>query len=491
MNMTRKTHTRKKSSSSRLAVSLAARIAAAGVTLALLGTACSAGSDSSLEVVDNTSSTAPVEMASVPSSTSTTAVETSIKPTTQPEPKDTEETTPTSTTQPRPQPLPPPTTTTPEIVLPDASPAASSDRIVHMFEGSIEDFDVDTTAMRVRHLPVDKVNVREPRCKHDEDCGPYIVELRDVAGTKVATASLEVTESHWDGIDEDGRGIGGYTTSFKGHLIDPPDYDSFALVRDGEVLLVVERSAHAPTASLSGISEGQFFAGGEPLKLILSVEDKDDDDLRYEVFWKCEGDTCKDKFDKGYIGVPRRIPADTSSVTVNLTNQIPNTNRAQVAVAVYDGTRSAFIESLTFAVGEHAPTVRINTRQERLHRVVTGQEERWLEESRFSNDDDWLNNDDWFSICRSIFAHACIWLEGLGRDIDESLGFSYRGDGYSWSSDIDGHLGTGRQLRISAHELTLGNHVFTVTWTNSQGISATDSIEVVIEQAAERTDTVE
>ncbi len=410
--MIRKTHTCRNSSSSWLAVSLAARIAAAGVTLALLGTACSAGTDSSLEVVAND------------------------------------------------------------------GPAASTDRIVHMFDGWIENLDLDTIAMEVRQLPLDKVSFRSPYCRPDEDCGPYIVELRDAAGAKVAEVPLEVSEYHWDGTDRDGRGTGGHTTTLESYIIDPPDYASFAVLMHGEELLVVERSAHAPTAELSGITEGQFFTDDEPLMFSLSVDDKDGDKLKYKVFWKCDSDTCEgDVYESYMLGWLRRFPSDTFSVTEDLSTHVPKTDNAQIAVAVFDGTRSVFVESPTFKVGDHAPVVNINTPKERVHLTVTGQEEQWVEESDFADD-------EWNEICRWVLTFSCIHLTALGYDTDES-NFGYQEDAYSWSSDVNGHLGTGRSLLVPAHELSLGEHIFTVTWTNDQGISATDTLEVFVEQVSE------
>ena len=49
-----------------------------------------------------------------------------------------------------------------------------------------------------------------------------------------------------------------------------------------------------------------------------------------------------------------------------------------------------------------------------------------------------------------------------------------------WESSIDGSLGAGRYLVLSAADLTAGSHTITVTATDAAGLSASDSVNVVI-----------
>lgn len=50
--------------------------------------------------------------------------------------------------------------------------------------------------------------------------------------------------------------------------------------------------------------------------------------------------------------------------------------------------------------------------------------------------------------------------------------------GFEWSSSLDGHLGAGHELILSARELTTGSHVITVTKTDSDDGTALDSVTI-------------
>ncbi len=54
----------------------------------------------------------------------------------------------------------------------------------------------------------------------------------------------------------------------------------------------------------------------------------------------------------------------------------------------------------------------------------------------------------------------------------------------SWTSDLDGALGTGSPLAINASDLSQGEHVMTVVVTDTSGQTATDSVAITIERIA-------
>lgn len=71
-------------------------------------------------------------------------------------------------------------------------------------------------------------------------------------------------------------------------------------------------------------------------------------------------------------------------------------------------------------------------------------------------------------------------LAASGIDPEESSGLS--NSNYSWASNVDGDLGTGRYPAIPVDQLTFGEHTITVTFTNDQGESAVDSVDIIIQE---------
>ena len=66
-------------------------------------------------------------------------------------------------------------------------------------------------------------------------------------------------------------------------------------------------------------------------------------------------------------------------------------------------------------------------------------------------------------------------LSGNAHDVDWT---PIEDDNYEWSSDIQGHLGYGRNLELPGSTLTVGEHIITLKVTNSKGISNEESIRV-------------
>ena len=71
-------------------------------------------------------------------------------------------------------------------------------------------------------------------------------------------------------------------------------------------------------------------------------------------------------------------------------------------------------------------------------------------------------------------------LEGSGADLEDG---SLNDSGLSWTSSIDGALGTGQLREVN---LSPGLHTITLTTTDSRGLQATDSIQLTVVKSIQR-----
>lgn len=80
---------------------------------------------------------------------------------------------------------------------------------------------------------------------------------------------------------------------------------------------------------------------------------------------------------------------------------------------------------------------------------------------------------------------APIDFEGSGDDPEEG---SLTGASLEWSSDLDGALGTGASLTVT--DLSVGDHVVTLTASDPQGATGTDSVSLAVESNGQPTPTI-
>jgi uncharacterized repeat protein (TIGR01451 family) len=76
----------------------------------------------------------------------------------------------------------------------------------------------------------------------------------------------------------------------------------------------------------------------------------------------------------------------------------------------------------------------------------------------------------------AVFAEdQLVSMEGSGVDLEDGV---LPGTSLVWRSDVDGVLGTGRNVYKTAYELSEGYHVLTLTSTDSRGGSASESVQI-------------
>ena len=296
-----------------------------------------------------------------------------------------------------------------------------------MFSGRIEFSDSGAASSAV----VGYVFSRS-RAQVSAETGDYVLELRDASGGVVRSVSFEASAG-----TDDRSGSEPYLEPmeavFSFVVSDPPEYSSFAVKHGDSELVVVERSASAPSVSVSGPTAGQVFGAASNVSVSWSGNDADSDELSYRVYYSIDG---------GEVYMPLSLETADTSMTLPA-DRLRGSSQARIGVSVSDGARSSFAESAVFSVANHAPEVSIRT-------PVSG----------------------------DVFAeNQGFVVEAVAYDMEDGLVPSSH---ISWTSSIDGNLGTGRYLVLSAADLTAGSHTITVTATDALGLSASDSVNVVV-----------
>jgi len=308
---------------------------------------------------------------------------------------------------------------------------------------------VEGVAPRVRSVGVHGVSNAAERHR-SLGSGDFELELRDGSGGVVKSvffrldplgaysqrvgSSEVVVASEVDLGVQDVRRFGVW-------VFDTPVFESFAVLWQGEDLMVVNQSAHAPTVDVSGVSEGQFVSSDEKVGFCLAGKDGDGDGLTYRVYYSVNGGDSYRLYRELSDGVGSGFVLDAASVA--------GSGNARVGVSVSDGASIAFVESPVFMVEEHAPVVSIE-----LHRA-----DMVLDEGRGS-----------VMRIRVYDAEDRYFAE----------------DGVSLRSSIDGPLyvlygsrnSSGMTSFFTFARLSFGRHVITATATDSSDRSTTASITV-------------
>ena len=267
-----------------------------------------------------------------------------------------------------------------------------------------------------------------PRFSKLTNPGEFNLELSNEFGSVVRSISFAIDGNHH------GQALNSQSKAdFSLIISDPPDYSSLAVVKDGEKVAEMNRSLNAPILAVFGVSPNEIYSRDEVINIRWSGSDADGDTLVYRLFYSTDGG-------ENY----QVLSLETEDTSLSLqANDLPGSEKFRIGISASDGMRSAFTETPVFSVIGKRPEVEIVN----------------------------PSFDSVFS------AEQVIVLEAFGYDAENGyLGPS----AFNWHSNIDGSLGAGKLATILASELSLGAHTITLTATDTDQMSSTASVDIIV-----------
>lgn len=219
-------------------------------------------------------------------------------------------------------------------------------------------------------------------------------------------------------------------------IVDPPEFNSYALYNHDKLLASVDLSEHFPEVEVIEPKACKIISENE-FEVFWMGSDKDNDALVYSVWYLF--------FDEqaGFWGV-YMIADNLQNTYLSIKrSQVyhPTSSQSRIRIIVSDGTRSSYAESEIFAVS-NAPSVTID------------------------------NYEDGETYETTEFILSA-WTTGFAYStLDDPVSFIDLN--FKWHSNINGFLGSGDQIQAT---LSSGNHTITVTVSDKYGNSASDTIE--------------
>jgi hypothetical protein len=232
---------------------------------------------------------------------------------------------------------------------------------------------------------------------------------------------------------EPGRPLEGTTSVFS--LLLPYDEltTRIVLLHNGVELTSKTASSNAPSITVNYPNSSEVLSGSSAT-VQWTATDADADELRYLI-----------QYSSDFGATWQTLTSDWKTTTFELNlNSISGTNQGLVRIFASDGFYTSQDQSnSTFSVNSHAPQVSITT----------------------------SSNNSYFVGDQSVV------LNGNAFDLEDG---QLSGSSFIWSSNINGSLGDGQTLSLSALDLSEGHHTITLTARDSSSEIGTANINIQI-----------
>jgi hypothetical protein len=268
--------------------------------------------------------------------------------------------------------------------------------------------------------------IEASRIELEEDVEPsaYAVTFEDAAGGILSVYRVPLPEPS---AHEAPAGNPLFTS-----IVVYPEGTAFIRVRrDAEILAERAVSATAPTVRVLSPNGDEDIGGG--MEIAWEYVDADGDALTFTVMYSADG---------GESWTPLATDVRSNAITLPSLDGIAGSENALIRVLATDGVLTGYDDSdAAFSVPESAPEA-----------YIAGP----LDGATFAEG-------------------ATVALVGGATDAEDG---SLTGASLSWSSNVDGELGTG--TLVTAQALSRGAHTITLVATDSAGATSERTVEITV-----------
>jgi hypothetical protein len=252
----------------------------------------------------------------------------------------------------------------------------------------------------------------------------YCLEAQDAGGTVLSGHCFDLAFRNYE--TGEATGVDGFNLM----LPYPSGVARIVLRKGAQQLAVRPVSAHVPTVTVLFPNGGETWAATGTYTITWTASDADGDPLAYSVLYSPNGSDW----------LPVAAGITQTQVAVNAA-ELAGDNAARVRVLASDGVHTTADESdAPFTVARKA-----------LQAFILSPERDII-----------------------IAPGTPLWLQGYAYDLEDG---TLPDTALRWSSSRDGNLGTGSQVLVS---LSPGEHVITLTATDSDGNVTTATVQVYV-----------